>query len=107
MTAPPKRNNMAKLPKFLLTISLTAFAAGIFTCFSSVNWHPAWFVALPTGAIFFGLFLIAYVLQHEAARFDEEADAQRELAARSEAVHTARPAPARLGLAVPADRAVE
>jgi len=45
---------------------------GTIVCFTSVNVHSSWMVALPLGAVFFGLFLIAYLLQGEVARFDEE-----------------------------------
>ena len=63
---------MTKLPKFFLTISLASFALGAIVCLGDFNVHPSWAVALPTGAIFFGLFLIAYILQGEVAKYDEE-----------------------------------
>jgi len=62
---------MTKLPKFFLTVSVTAFAVG-FATVSSNNIAPEWAVAMPIGAIFLGLFLIAFMLQNEVAQFDEE-----------------------------------
>src|SRR5438552_14422451 len=69
---------MTKLPTFFLTVSLTAFALG-FATVSSDNIAPAWAVGLPIGAIFLGLFLLAFMLQNEAAQFDEEARLRFEL----------------------------
>jgi hypothetical protein len=63
---------MTKLPKFFLTVSLTTFALGTIVCFTSLTVHPSWMVAMPLGAVFFGLFLNAYMLQSETAIFDEE-----------------------------------
>ena len=97
---------MMKLPKFFLTLSLAAFATGMIACFGKVHWHPSWFVALPAGAIFFGLFLIAYVLQNETARFDEEAEA-RLCASHSKARRPLKRLPVRPGTALPARAAVE
>ena len=69
---------MTKLPKFFLTVSVTAFAVG-FATVSSDNIAPAWAVAMPIGAIFLGWFLIAFMLQNEVARFDEETRLRSEL----------------------------
>ena len=62
---------MTKLPKFFLTVSVTAFAVA-FATVGSDNVAPAWAVAMPVGAIFLGWFLIAFMLQNEVAQFDEE-----------------------------------
>ena len=69
---------MTKLPKFFLTVSVTAFAVG-FATVSSNNIAPAWAVAMPIGAIFMGWFLIAFMLQKEVAQFDEETRLRFEL----------------------------
>ena len=69
---------MSKLPKFFLTVSVTAFAVG-FATVSSNNIAPEWAVAMPIGAIFLGLFLIAFMLQNEVAQFDEETRLRSEL----------------------------
>src|SRR2546423_1779382 len=69
---------MTKLPKFFLTVSLTAFAVG-FATVSSSHIAPAWAVAMPIGAMCLGWFLIAFMLQNEVARFDEETRVRSEL----------------------------
>ena len=69
---------MSKLPKFFLTVSVTAFAVG-FATISSNNIAPGWAVAMPIGAIFLGWFLIAFMLQKEVAQFDEETRLRSEL----------------------------
>ena len=69
---------MTKLPKFFLTVSVTAFAVG-FATVGSNNIAPAWAVATPIGAIFLGWFLIAFMLQNEVAQFDEETRLHLEL----------------------------
>lgn len=65
---------MGKMTKTLLALSLTGLGSGLL--FASglidVNNLPALHVALPAGAIFFGLFLISLMLEKESARFDEE-----------------------------------
>src|SRR5713226_7711256 len=73
---------MAKLPKFFLIVSVTAFAVG-FATVSSNNIAPAWAVAMPIGAIFLGWFLIAFMLQNEVAQFDEETRLRFELSKRN------------------------
>jgi hypothetical protein len=75
---------MTKLPGFFLAVSLTAFAVGAVVCFGNLNVHPSWAVAVPTGAIFFGMFLNAYMLQGEAVKFDEEAAKRGRLAVSKE-----------------------
>ena len=69
---------MTKLPKFFLTVSVTAFAVG-FATVGSNNIAPAWAMAMPIGAIFLGWFLIAFMLQNEVAQFDEETRLRSEL----------------------------
>ena len=69
---------MTKLPKFFLTVSITAFAV-VFATVGSDNVAPAWAVAMPIGAIFLGWFLIAFMLQNEVAQFDEETRLRLEL----------------------------
>ena len=79
---------MTRIPRALLAVSLTAFAVGSVVTFGSSEIPVGWTVAVPVGAIFFGLFLVAFMLQKEVARFDEEERARLELAER----RTARPA---------------
>src|SRR5437870_5092066 len=80
---------MTKLPKFFLTVSITAFAVA-FATVGSDNVAPAWAVAVPIGAIFLGWFLIAFMLQNEVAQFDEETRLRFERMRR----HTPAPSPA-------------
>ena len=79
---------MTRIPKALLAVSLTAFAVGSVVTFGSPDIPVGWTVAMPVGAIFFGLFLLTFMLQKEVASFDEEERARLELAER----RTARPA---------------
>jgi hypothetical protein len=63
---------MTTLPKICLTISAAGFAAGSIVDFGGFSVNPAWLIALPLGAIFFGAFLIALMLEKEMAQFDAE-----------------------------------
>jgi hypothetical protein len=64
--------NMTILSKTLLTVLVAAFVAGSIIDFGGFNLNPAWTVALPFGAVFFGLFLISFMLEKEVAKFDED-----------------------------------
>src|SRR2546422_9965727 len=74
---------MARMTKTLLTVSLAGLITGLAFVTGLVNVQNAvWlYVALPAGAIFFGLFLIAKLLEQETARYDAE---QRTLLAAAE-----------------------
>ena len=63
---------MTTLSKTFLAVSVTGFAAGSVIDFGGFNVIPALTVALPLGAVFFGLFLISFMLEKEMAKFDEE-----------------------------------
>ena len=52
---------------------MTGFVAGSIIDFGELNLNPAWTMALPLGAIFFGLSLILFMLEIEMAKFDAEA----------------------------------
>jgi len=69
-----KLKNMSKMTKVLLLLSLACLTAGLVFVTGIVNVGDAasLYVALPAGAIFFGLFLIALSLQAQSALFDEE-----------------------------------
>ena len=82
---------MTRIPKALLAVSLTAFAVGSVVTFGSSEIPVGWTVAMPVGAIFFGLFLLTFMLQKEVASFDEEERARLGLAERY-AVRPANPA---------------
>jgi hypothetical protein len=64
--------NMTTLSKILLVFSVIGFVAGSITDFSGFNFNPAWAVALPLGAVFYGLFLISFMLEKEMAKFDKD-----------------------------------
>jgi len=63
---------MTILSKTLLAISVTGIVAGSIIDFGRFNFNPAWTVALPFGAIAYGLFLISFMLEKEVAKFDED-----------------------------------
>jgi hypothetical protein len=63
---------MTTLSKSLLEVCVTGFVAGIIIDFGGFNLNPSWTVALPIGAIFFGLFLFSFMLEKEMVKFDEE-----------------------------------
>ena len=63
---------MTTLSKTLLAVSVAGLAAGSIIDFGGFNPNPAWDVALPFGAISYGLFLISFMLEKEVAEFDED-----------------------------------
>jgi hypothetical protein len=63
---------MTTLSKSLLAVSVTGLVAGSDINFGGFNLNPAWTVVLPFGAVFYGLFLISFMLEKEVAKFDEE-----------------------------------
>ncbi len=71
---------MTRVPKVLLTVSLTAFAVAGVVTFGSFQIPLGWTVAMPLGAVCLGLFLVTFLLQGETARFDEEECARLRLA---------------------------
>ena len=65
---------MTKLTKMLLGVSLAGLSSGLLFVTGLINVQDGvfWYVTLPAGAIFLGLFLISLFLEKEAARFDEQ-----------------------------------
>ena len=65
---------MTKLTKMLLGISIAGFGSGLLFVTGLINVQDGvfWYVTLPAGAIFLGLFLISLFLEKEAAQFDLE-----------------------------------
>ncbi len=55
------------------------FVAGGIVDFDGFNVIPAMTVALPLGAIFFGMFVIALMMEKEMAKFDDEAAGKLQL----------------------------
>ncbi len=74
--------SMTKIPQVLLAVSLTAFAVGSVAVLGNPGIPVGWTVAMPLGAVCLGLFLVTFLLQREAALFDEEERARLELADR-------------------------
>ena len=63
---------MKTLPKWVLAAAVVNLIIGIFVTMSHKDMASVWFLALPLGVIFTGLFLITLALQNEAAKFDED-----------------------------------
>jgi hypothetical protein len=65
---------MSVMTKTLLWLSLTCLVSGLVLVspFVKVEIAASLYVLLPAGAILFGLFLISFVLQKEAAAYDAE-----------------------------------
>ena len=64
---------MTTLSKTLLGVTVTGLVAGSIIDLGGINLNPAWALALPFGAIAYGLFLISFMLEKEVAKFDEDA----------------------------------
>ncbi len=71
---------MSKLTKTLLALAVILLIPGLVISVGLVNagGDTIWYVVLPSGAIFLGLFLISYLLEKETATFDAEHHAQAE-----------------------------
>jgi hypothetical protein len=69
---------MSRLTKSLLALAVGGFVVGLVSAISP-GIPVVWNVALPLGAVFFGLFLIARMLQSEMVRFDAEEQARLKL----------------------------
>ena len=63
---------MTILSKICLAVSAAGFTAGGIIDFGGFNVIPAATAALPLGAVFFGMFMIALMMEKEMAKFDEE-----------------------------------
>ena len=63
---------MTTLSKILLAASVSGLVGGSIVDFGRFNLNPAWTVALPFGAVAYGLFLISFMLENEVAKFDED-----------------------------------
>ena len=85
---------MTTLSKTLLAVSVTGLATGSIIDFGGFNLNPAWTVALPFGAIAYGLFLISFMLEKEVAAFDEDEERELQLIKDSYSAPAPRPEPA-------------
>ena len=65
---------MSTITKNLLVLGLVALAAGVVfnTGLIPVGDRVTLLIALPVGAVLFGLFMISRLLENEAALFDEQ-----------------------------------
>jgi hypothetical protein len=53
--------------------------AGSIIDFGGFKLDPAWEVMLPFGAVFYGLFLISFMMEKEVAKFDEDEEKELQL----------------------------
>jgi len=76
---------MARTTKTLLLVSVLALGVGLacITGLVNVENRVAWYVVLPLGAVFLGLFLISMMLEKESAHFDQDQAATSSGAQRS------------------------
>ncbi len=73
-------DDMTKLTKTLALASVAGFVAGGIIDFGGFNVaSSALLLALPLGAVFLGLALIAFMLEKEMAEFDAEEASKRQL----------------------------
>ena len=65
---------MSRLTKNLLVLALVALAAGVVfnTGLIRVGDRATLLIALPVGAVLFGLYMISRLLEKEAALYDEQ-----------------------------------
>ena len=75
---------MTTLPKISLAASAAGFVAGSIIDFGGFAVTPALMLVLPLAAVFFGLFLISFMLEKEMAQFDAEQAGHHEVAIRDE-----------------------
>jgi hypothetical protein len=73
-----RTNAMNRLTKSLLALAVSGIVVGVVSAISP-GIPVGWNVALPLGAVFLGLFLIARMLQSEMEQFDAEEQARLKL----------------------------
>ncbi len=68
------------MTKTLLALAVILLIPGLVISvgLANVGGNTIWYVVLPTGAIFLGLFLISYLLEKQTADFDAEHHAREE-----------------------------
>jgi hypothetical protein len=74
-----RRTIMTTMSKTLLSVTVTGLVAGSIIDFGRLNLNPSWEVVLPFGAIAYGLFMISFMLEKEAAGFDEDEEKELQL----------------------------
>ena len=70
---------MTALSKTLVSLSAAGFAVGGIINLGGFSINPSWAVALPLGAVFFGLALVSFMMEKEMAKFDAEEASKRQL----------------------------
>ena len=77
---------MTKITKSLLGLSIVGIGSGLVFVSGLINVQDkvAYYVSLPAGAIFFGLFLISLMLEKESAAYDAEQRKLLDLALRAD-----------------------
>jgi hypothetical protein len=73
---------MKTLPKLVLVLAVVNLIVGIFVTMSHKDVAFIWYLAMPLGVIFTGLFLITLALQNEVVKFDEDERLKMESAKR-------------------------
>jgi len=65
---------MTALTRSLLAIAVVCLVAGLLISIGliDVGSEAGWYVILPTGAIFLGLFMLSRIFEEEAAQYDQE-----------------------------------
>lgn len=87
---------MTKLTKSLLVLSAANLVAGVVFTTNLIDVHNAsvLYITLPTGAVFFGLFLISRLLEKEVLAYDAEQRRIHSAAATPSKKETSNPEPA-------------
>jgi hypothetical protein len=67
---------MQTFQRVFLTLAVTCLAVGIVVTVSHGQLPSAWTLALPTGAVCLGLFLISLLLRRETEKFDADQDSK-------------------------------
>ena len=68
---------MTTISKTILAASVTGLVAGGIIDYSGFHLDAAWAAVLPLGAIFYGMFLISFMMEKEVAKFDEDEAKER------------------------------
>jgi hypothetical protein len=95
---------MTTLSKTLLAVCVTGLVAGSVVDFDGLNLNPSWEVALPFGAIFYGLFLISFMLEKEVAKFDEDEEKELQLIKDSYPAPRQKPVPRPIIIQLPTEK---
>ncbi len=80
---------------------MTGFVVGGVLDFGGFKINPVWTVALPLGAIAYGMFLISFMLEKEVAKFDEDEARELQLIKDSYATPAPKPKPASEPIVIP------